>query len=295
MVDTWPTNDIGTCDLSPSPSTPIFNKVIRIVCFVILFFLDYNAYLNDLQEASKAGFDDLCNKANQLQREIPPLSMKKKGNFHPVFDKNSQDSIPTGKWKDKYFALHTTGDGNCLFRAASILACGDESKHTEMRVRTVLELACNKSHYLNVPNIKERISAQEQYILRKSSGEGRDKCSGELDKLVLEVDFEGEVCNTCKDSTWASDWHLQALPTVFQHPVKIVFPRDIRGLERFFNDYIHPRDSPSTSKPLVIMWTSTMTLEEKMLNHFVPLVLAGEVCSLRKGKLKILPIVNVYF
>ena len=114
MVNTWPTNDIRTCDLSPSTSTPIFNKVI-IVCFLNSFILDYEAYLKDLQEASRAGFDDLCIRANQLKREIPSLTLKEKGNFVPDIDEKSQKLIPTGKLNGKYVALRTKGDGNCLY------------------------------------------------------------------------------------------------------------------------------------------------------------------------------------
>ena len=44
---------------------------------------------------------------------------------------------------------------------------------------------------------------------------------------------------------------------------------------------------------LVIIWTSTEPSEETMPNHFVPLVPAGEVRSLVKGKLKILLIVFI--
>lgn len=213
------------------------------------------------------------------------MTLKEKGNFVPDIDEKSQKLIPTGKLNGKYVALLTKGDGNCLYRAASILAFGDESKHLEMRVRTVVELACNKSHYLNVPNIEERIRAIERYIQRKSSREGRDKCSGELNKSVLEVEFEEEVRDTCKYSAWASDWHLQVLPTVFRRPVKIIFPEGIRGLDEFFND-IRPRDRCAVLEPLVIMWTSTEPSDEKVLNHFVPLVPASEVCSLGKGKFK---------
>ena len=293
MVDTWPTNDISTCDLSPTSSTPIFNKVI-IVYFVILFFLDYEVYLKKLQDASKGGFDDLFNKANQLRPEIPPLTMREKGNFVSDIDEKSQKLIPTGKLNGEHNALLTKGDGNCLFRAASILAFGDESKHLEMRVRTAVELACNKSHYLTDPNNKKRIHAQERYILRKSSLKRRDECSGELDTSVLEVEFKKVVSETCKESNSALVWHLQALPTVFRRPVKIVFPgatEDIRELQECFNDAIHPREGFSMLDPLVIIWTSIQPSEEMEPNHFVPLVPAGEVHSLGNGKLKIFLIV----
>ena len=125
------------------PLYPNFNKVI-IVYYDILFFLDYKADLKKLQDASEVGFDDLCNKANQLRPDIPPLTMRRKGNFVLDIDEKSQKPIPTGKLNGEYVSLHTNGDRNCLYRAASILACEDESKLLEMRVRTVAELACNK-------------------------------------------------------------------------------------------------------------------------------------------------------
>ena len=65
--------------------------------YVILFFLDYKADLKKLQDASEVGFDDLCNKANQLRPDIPPLTMRRKGNFVLDIDEKSQKPIPTGK------------------------------------------------------------------------------------------------------------------------------------------------------------------------------------------------------
>ncbi|XP_027056167.1 uncharacterized protein LOC113683155 [Pocillopora damicornis] len=206
----------------------------------------------------------------------------------------SRKLIPTGKLNGEHIALRTKGDGNCLFRAASILAFGDESKHLEMRVRTLLELACNKLRYLNDPNNKQRIHAEERYILRKSSRKRRDECSEELDTLNLEVYFKQVVRETCKESNSAVVWHLLALPTVFWRSVKIVFPEvteDIRELQECFKDAIDPCGGRSMLDPLVIMWTSIKPLEEMKLNHFVPLVPAGEVHSLGKGKLKIFLIV----
>lgn len=128
------------------------------------------------------------------------MTIKKKGNFVPDIDEKPQKLILTGKLNCQCAALRTIGDANCLFRVASVLAFGDESKHPEMRMRTLVELVCNKSNYLNVPNTEERIRAQEQYIQRKSSGKGRDERSGELNKSVLEVAFEEEVRDTFKNS-----------------------------------------------------------------------------------------------
>lgn len=84
------------------------------------------------------------------------------------------------------------------------------------------------SSFLSTYN-KERIHAQKRYILRKSSREGRDECSGELNTSDLEAEFKEVVRDTCKESTWALDWHLQALPTVFRRPVKLFFQKLSEG------------------------------------------------------------------
>ena len=41
------------------------------------------------------------------------------------------------------------GDGNCLFRAFSVIFFGNEDHHTELRIRAVCELAKNEKSYLN--------------------------------------------------------------------------------------------------------------------------------------------------
>ena len=41
------------------------------------------------------------------------------------------------------------GDGNCLFRAFSMVLFGDEDHHTELRIRSICELAKNEKQYLD--------------------------------------------------------------------------------------------------------------------------------------------------
>ena len=52
-------------------------------------------------------------------------------------DDADQDSTP----------IKVAGDGNCLYRAISILMCGNENQHLELRLRCVLELAQNPEYY----------------------------------------------------------------------------------------------------------------------------------------------------
>ena len=39
------------------------------------------------------------------------------------------------------------GDGNCLYRSASLSVCGNESRHLELRLRTAIELCNNVQRY----------------------------------------------------------------------------------------------------------------------------------------------------
>lgn len=58
------------------------------------------------------------------------------------------------------------GDGNCLFRAFSIIFFGNEDHHTEFRIRAICELAKNEKCYLN-NNFLHSLT-------------GAKKCSGKL-------------------------------------------------------------------------------------------------------------------
>ena len=43
--------------------------------------------------------------------------------------------------------VRTGGDGNCLFNAASIAICGNQSLASELRLRTAIELILNPDYY----------------------------------------------------------------------------------------------------------------------------------------------------
>lgn len=45
--------------------------------------------------------------------------------------------------------LQVHGDGNCLFRSVSVLCCGKESLHGELRARTLCELVLHPDFYLS--------------------------------------------------------------------------------------------------------------------------------------------------
>ena len=64
------------------------------------------------------------------------------------------------------------GDGNCLFQSLSLVVCGDEEHHCELRVKSSVELACNINAYMKqdtIDNIAEySYNKSVEYILQVS-------------------------------------------------------------------------------------------------------------------------------
>ena len=240
--------------------------------------------MEKLQDAASSGFKDVHSMCTSIQSKLPSLELAEYIDFSSnEIDDISQKLIPTNQASD-YVALRTTGDGNCLFRAASMLAFGDENRHEEMRVRTVVELACNSSFYLDDPDISSRIQAQEQLIYARH---GKKRNSGEVNMKDVASIFQAEVVGTCNLSTEASYWHLQALGAVFHRRVRSVYPQcGSEVIRKYFDAVICPREFDPEKEPLVIMWTNTKgcNTTEFQPNHFVPLT-PNKIRSSRDGEI----------
>ena len=48
---------------------------------------------------------------------------------------------------EEFNPIFVKGDGNCLYRATSRALCGDENAHQLLRLKTALELNCNRKYY----------------------------------------------------------------------------------------------------------------------------------------------------
>ena len=172
-------------------------------------------------QCAKDSFDCLQSACTSIKEKLPPLVLHKDIDFSSSeVDSYSQGLVPRAK-ASAYVALNTTGDGNCFFRVASILAFGNEDKHEEMHLRIIVELATNSEFYLQDKDNEQRIVAQEKVFIQSS-----EKKSVEIDRNLLKTEFEIDVLrvNTVSPSTRAADWHLQALGTVLNRLVQSVFP-----------------------------------------------------------------------
>jgi len=231
--------------------------------------------LEHLQQAAEQGFKNLqLVSINLIEYNLPALELAEDVYSNEV-DWESQELIPTSK-STAYRALKTTGDRNCFFRAASILAFGHENKHEEMRVRIVVELAAHDEFYLKDEDLPGRIKAQEQEIHPSKN------ITSEMNPDVIKEVFEEEVLESARTSSWASYWHLQALGAVLNRLVQSVYPE--RGgieIRKYFNAPICPRRFDPEKEPVTIMWTRTRASggdgTQFRPNHFVSLVSVNKI------------------
>ena len=92
----------------------------------------------------------------------------------------------------------TTGDGNCLFNAASIALTGHEKLSPELRMRTTIEMAINSTVYTN---------------------------RGDFEELMNHSPTFDESLNACyTEGASSSIWAVMALSSVLGVPIASVYP-----------------------------------------------------------------------
>ena len=258
--------------------------------------------MQDIRLAAAKGFQDLKEKCASIK--LPALQMAKEEDFfwnELQFDWTSQELLPLGKGT-MYRALNTTADGNCFFRTASILAFGNERNHEEMRVRTVIELACNSDFYLEGEDIERMLIAEAQALEGKAPDLHSNKGgpTSILGPEALRGIFESEVRHSTRERFWACHWHLQALATVLNRQVGSVYP-DGGGKEikKYLNTVILPRccdKNIEMEEPVAVMWTQTTITDPFKPNHFVPLIPVNKIPpSKSKGEFTIIFKFSAYF
>ena len=147
--------------------------------------------------------------------------------------------------------VRVDGDGNCLFNSVSVTLCGNNSLATELRLRTVIEMTCNKKFYLGRP------------------------CSGQF---MLFSDYDESIIDCTKDGGYSSVWTICAVSTVIGRPITCLYP-SVNGFDDVpaseLNVTLHPRREVSeTVEPITIMWTRVeqSSCSPWIPNHFVPLL-----------------------
>ena len=119
--------------------------------------------------------------------------------------------------------------------------------HTELRLRTCIELILHEEYYLrsDVRSFLEVVN---------------DNC------------FNVESINTTVDDTYCGMWHIYALAYVLECPV---YPDKSRHVRSLLNKTVYPRQRGEEVTPIAIMWTRTRPTYSPSSwtpNQFVPCV-----------------------
>ena len=155
-------------------------------------------------------FKDCCRELKKVLGEIKYKETNIK-NFEVDFI--AQQLCPALELNE-YVPVTTHGDGSCLFRSFSTLIMGDESRHSELRMRCTLELALYEEYYLADEDLAKRIQAQEAILTGRPSGT----------ETMLGETFRTEVKNSINAGSYASFWHLQAMGNVLERKIRSVYP-----------------------------------------------------------------------
>ena len=151
----------------------------------------------------------------------------------------------------------TIGDGNCLFRAASIAVYADETRHASLRQLVFREMKEHPEWYnKDDPNFCSPFSNDHEILLEN---------------------FASYCENTPKLNEWCDINHILALSAVLNIPIESYYP-SIQSIVSPYSRILIGRgvkkpDNPDTA--LKIMWTCTelpQRIQDFVPNHFVPLI-----------------------
>ena len=163
-----------------------------------------------------------------------------------------------------------------IFRAGSILCCGEQSMHTELRVRTVCELTLNEEYYLQ-PSIVSFCAHKNILLATSANFNQAAEVSSMMDTLRL--CFQLDCCDAAKSNTYSNMWHMHGLSSVLKQPIYSIYPQANVRYRPFYNKRIQPRAQADGSIcqtiPFLIMWTRvdvkwTPLDVHWQPNHFVP-------------------------
>lgn len=128
-------------------------------------------YFKEIQnKLLKMTFEEVQSKGQELVSvyELPNPNAQPTGYCEAQLDYASLSLYPEDAPKDMV-PVHIGSDGNCLPRCGSLFMFGTEDGHTEVRVRTQVELACNEDYYLSDDLCNVYLQYCESYLDRPYS------------------------------------------------------------------------------------------------------------------------------
>ena len=150
-----------------------------------------------------------------------------------------------------------------LFRAVSLLCCGNENLHVELRARVVCELALNKDFYLTADKVSlyDNSSGDGTCILISKNilpaTSGISTCNSSNAHEYAEECLQLVTLNTPCLGTSSNMWHLYAMSSILQTPIVSIYPMYNTRIRPAFNKVVRPRVECKSkcNIELFIMWT----------------------------------------
>jgi hypothetical protein len=231
----------------------------------------------DLQQAAQHSFAELKKAAGAAETEMtnkwPVTCMEGLEASHYREDCHAADLYPSDA--PRLIPIQIYGDGNCLPRSASLLACGSEDKHVEMRVRMTIELAIHDEFYLSDvslsdPNVPESVQWSTEYASYSQQFQ-RETLSPEGNRNI----YHKEVTQSIVPGTYLGMWFLHAVSSILRTPIQSVYPQfGGQTVRKHLQRQIYPRiGAHNTGNLPTIMWSrlhgKDLAEERWHPNHFV--------------------------
>ena len=221
--------------------------------------------------------DSMIGYATRLQidpiNDYTHLHTSKPANI--MTDWNANLSLP--EEYSHFVCGQSTADGSCLYNAASIILCGDESLNLVLRAGAVSELMKHAEHYLQLPLFQKDWAWSDEAM----------RTSFQSDDIYVKAGYyKTEIMIMCSIDSYSPLLAIYGLSGFIQHPIYSIYPNvgEKSSLRITYNRKIAPRsDSTNVSDrpPLHIMWVNIginsqqdfdKWCKQKLpsTNHFVP-------------------------
>ncbi|CAH3188790.1 unnamed protein product [Porites lobata] len=157
---------------------------------------------------------------------------------------------------EKYKAVKTTANGDCLYNAASLTLVGNESYATLLRLLVALELVLNADFYVQHPKCTYFPAGGRHpntvFSLCLTNSSNKVFHDTEHDKKFAIL---SEAWVASKPKEWSGYFHLKALATVLARPVFSSYPNCQTWIRDFLHGIIYPQMATFSVEPVFLLWS----------------------------------------
>lgn len=194
-------------------------------------------------------------------------------------DKLAQQLLPDDLPNNLHFIPVGTSDaGNCLYNAASIQICGNESLATSLRILNAAELYVNATEYGKHPVLGKGLNTIKGFhpntvFTSAFTKAGEDMFNQTYNKTKA---VEAEAMAICQNGAWSPLVSLFSLATVLETRVNSVYPKldnsENNGniLRPIFHSCILPLTGIAANKCDITLLWSKQNLDNTPNAPFVP-------------------------